>query len=186
MTSRSRIPASSCRSSASAPRSAFRPPRGAAEALRGGDRCPGGRRRQTDRHSLGVRQRRKRDRRHRRGEQACASACSSQPRSRSARAKAGADEFQRSLQRLAPTRSICCSFTTYRSAHQSLSQLRDWKAAGRCRYIGVTSTYPRTTARWKRSSAGRSRISSRSTIRWTIAAPKSASFPPRQRRAPRC
>jgi aryl-alcohol dehydrogenase-like predicted oxidoreductase len=26
---------------------------------------------------------------------------------------------------------------------QSLAQLRDWKAAGRCRYIGITSTDPR-------------------------------------------
>jgi aryl-alcohol dehydrogenase-like predicted oxidoreductase len=26
-------------------------------------------------------------------------------------------------------------------SNQSLSQLRDWKAAGRCRYVGVTSTF---------------------------------------------
>jgi aryl-alcohol dehydrogenase-like predicted oxidoreductase len=29
---------------------------------------------------------------------------------------------------------------------QSLAQLRDWKAAGRCRYVGVTSTFPQDYA----------------------------------------
>jgi aryl-alcohol dehydrogenase-like predicted oxidoreductase len=61
-------------------------------------------------------------------------------------AKAGADEFQRSLQRLKTTKVDLLQLHNVASARQSLSQLRDWKAAGRCRYIGVTSTYPRDYA----------------------------------------
>ena len=56
--------------------------------------------------------------------------------------KAGADEFQHSLQRLKTTKVDLLQLHNVSSARQSLSQLRDWKASGRCRYIGVTSTYP--------------------------------------------
>jgi aryl-alcohol dehydrogenase-like predicted oxidoreductase len=54
-------------------------------------------------------------------------------------AKAGTDEFQRSLQRLHSVDLL--QLHNVSQASQSLSQLREWKAAGRCRYIGITSTY---------------------------------------------
>jgi aryl-alcohol dehydrogenase-like predicted oxidoreductase len=57
-------------------------------------------------------------------------------------AKAGADEFQRSLTRLRTDNVDLLQLHNVSHANQSLSQLRDWKAAGRCRYVGVTSTYP--------------------------------------------
>jgi aryl-alcohol dehydrogenase-like predicted oxidoreductase len=61
-------------------------------------------------------------------------------------AKAGADEFQHSLQRLKTTRVDLLQLHNVSSTRQSLSQFRDWKAAGKCRYIGVTSTYPQDYA----------------------------------------
>ena len=57
-------------------------------------------------------------------------------------AKAGADEFQRSLQRLRTDKVDLLQLHNVSRANQSLAQVRDWKAAGRCRYVGVTSTYP--------------------------------------------
>ena len=56
--------------------------------------------------------------------------------------KAGADEFNRSLQRLRTNKVDLLQLHNVSHANQNLSQLREWKAAGRCRYIGVTSTYP--------------------------------------------
>lgn len=56
-------------------------------------------------------------------------------------AKAGADEFQRSLQRLQTDKVDLLQLHNVSHANQSLAQMRAWKAAGRCRYIGVTSTY---------------------------------------------
>jgi aryl-alcohol dehydrogenase-like predicted oxidoreductase len=55
-------------------------------------------------------------------------------------AKAGADEFQRSLHRLRTEKVDLLQLHNVSSASQSLSQLRDWKAAGRCGYVGITST----------------------------------------------
>jgi len=57
-------------------------------------------------------------------------------------AKAGDDEFQRSLKRLRTNGVDLLQLHNVSHATQSLSQLRDWKAAKLCRYIGVTSTYP--------------------------------------------
>jgi aryl-alcohol dehydrogenase-like predicted oxidoreductase len=56
-------------------------------------------------------------------------------------AKAGADEFQRSLQNLRVPRVDLLQLHNVSRASQSLAQLRDWKAAGKCRYVGVTSTF---------------------------------------------
>jgi aryl-alcohol dehydrogenase-like predicted oxidoreductase len=56
--------------------------------------------------------------------------------------KPSSDEFQRSLRRLRTSTVDLLQLHNVSSASQSLAQLRDWKAAGRCRYIGVTSTYP--------------------------------------------
>jgi aryl-alcohol dehydrogenase-like predicted oxidoreductase len=56
-------------------------------------------------------------------------------------AKAGAEEFQRSLQRLRTDNVDLLQLHNVSRASQSLSQLRDWKATGRCRYVGITSTY---------------------------------------------
>ncbi|HMK80598.1 MAG TPA: aldo/keto reductase [Xanthobacteraceae bacterium] len=56
-------------------------------------------------------------------------------------AKASADEFERSLQRLRTRQVDLLQLHNVSRATQSLAQLRDWKAAGRCRYIGVTSTF---------------------------------------------
>jgi aryl-alcohol dehydrogenase-like predicted oxidoreductase len=55
-------------------------------------------------------------------------------------AKAGEDEFKRSLQRLHASKVDLLQLHNVRSPAQSLSQFRDWKAAGLCRYIGITST----------------------------------------------
>ncbi|HEY1545320.1 MAG TPA: aldo/keto reductase [Xanthobacteraceae bacterium] len=56
-------------------------------------------------------------------------------------AKDGADEFKRSLQRLRTPRVDLLQLHNVSRANQSLAQLRDWKSAGQCRYIGVTSTF---------------------------------------------
>ena len=56
-------------------------------------------------------------------------------------AKAGADEFQRSLQRLRTESVDLLQLHNVSRASQSLSQFREWKAAGRCRYVGITSTF---------------------------------------------
>ena len=101
-------------------------------------------------------------------------------------AKASADEFQRSLQRLRTEKVDLLQLHNVSRANQSLSQLREWKAAGRCRYVGITARTVGTTTRWKRSSGGRSRILCRSIIRWTIAPQRSASFQRQQMREPRC
>ncbi len=55
-------------------------------------------------------------------------------------AKAGDDEFKRSLQRLRTPKVDLLQLHNVSRANQSLSQFRDWKAAGLCRYIGVTNT----------------------------------------------
>jgi len=54
--------------------------------------------------------------------------------------KAGADEFDRSLKRLRTDKVDLLQLHNVSHANQSLAQLREWKAAGRCRYVGVTST----------------------------------------------
>jgi len=56
-------------------------------------------------------------------------------------AKASADEFQRSLQRLRTEKVDLLQLHNVSRASQSLSQVREWKTAGRCRYVGITSTY---------------------------------------------
>jgi len=56
--------------------------------------------------------------------------------------KAGADEFDRSLKRLRTDKVELLQLHNVSRANQSMAQLRDWKAAGRCRYIGITSTFP--------------------------------------------
>ena len=56
-------------------------------------------------------------------------------------AKAGADEFQRSLQRLRAENVDLLQLHNVSRASQSLSQFQEWKAAGRCRYVGITSTF---------------------------------------------
>jgi len=56
-------------------------------------------------------------------------------------AKASADEFQRSLQRLRTEKVDLLQLHNVSRANQSLSQLREWKAAGRCSYVGIISTY---------------------------------------------
>jgi len=57
-------------------------------------------------------------------------------------AKASAEEFKRSLQRLRTAQVDLLQLHNVSRATQSLAQLRDWKAAGQCRYVGVTSTFP--------------------------------------------
>ena len=55
-------------------------------------------------------------------------------------AKAGADEFAQSLKRLRTAKVDLLQLHNVSRANQSLAQLRDWKAADKCRYIGITST----------------------------------------------
>jgi aryl-alcohol dehydrogenase-like predicted oxidoreductase len=56
-------------------------------------------------------------------------------------AKAAADEFQRSLQRLRTEKVDLLQLHNVSRSNQSLAQLREWKEGGRCRYIGVTTTF---------------------------------------------
>jgi aryl-alcohol dehydrogenase-like predicted oxidoreductase len=56
-------------------------------------------------------------------------------------AKAAADEFQHSLQKLRTDKVDLLQLHNVSRSNQSLAQLRDWKSAGRCRYIGVTTTF---------------------------------------------
>jgi aryl-alcohol dehydrogenase-like predicted oxidoreductase len=56
-------------------------------------------------------------------------------------AKAAADEFQRSLQRLRTEKVDLIQLHNVSRPNQSLAQLREWKEAGRCRYVGVTTTF---------------------------------------------
>ena len=69
-------------------------------------------------------------------------------------AKAGADEFQRSLQRLRTEKVDLLQLHNVRSKQQSLERFREWKAQGVCRYVGITSTsrrdYPAVEAVLKR------------------------------------
>jgi aryl-alcohol dehydrogenase-like predicted oxidoreductase len=55
-------------------------------------------------------------------------------------AKAGEEEFKRSLQRLRVDKVDLLQLHNVSQTNQSLAQFRDWKAAGLCRYIGITST----------------------------------------------
>jgi len=55
--------------------------------------------------------------------------------------KESAAEFQRSLQRLRTKQVDLLQLHNVSRASQSIAQLREWKAAARCRYIGVTSTF---------------------------------------------
>jgi aryl-alcohol dehydrogenase-like predicted oxidoreductase len=93
-----------------------------------------GRWRQANRYGVGLWQRGKRNRRHR---SKIFIATKIEVRS----AKAGADEFQRSLQRLRAENVDLLQLHNVSRASQSLSQFREWKAAGRCRYVGITSTF---------------------------------------------
>ncbi len=51
------------------------------------------------------------------------------------------DEMRRSLQRLKTTRLDLLQLHNVSDPDQSLSKFREWKAEGRCRYIGITSTF---------------------------------------------
>ncbi len=55
-------------------------------------------------------------------------------------AKASEEEFARSLARLRTAKVDLLQLHNVSRANQSLAQVRDWKAAGRCRYVGITST----------------------------------------------
>jgi aryl-alcohol dehydrogenase-like predicted oxidoreductase len=57
-----------------------------------------------------------------------------------------ADEFQRSLTKLRTGKVDLLQLHNVSRSNQSLAQLRDWKVAGRCRYVGVTSTFPQDYA----------------------------------------
>jgi aryl-alcohol dehydrogenase-like predicted oxidoreductase len=54
-----------------------------------------------------------------------------------------AAELKRSLARLKTAKVDLLQLHNVRSAKQSLSAFRDWKAQGVCRYVGITSTYKR-------------------------------------------
>lgn len=54
--------------------------------------------------------------------------------------QAGYEEFKRSLQRLRAPKVDLLQLHNVSRAGQSLSQFREWKDAGLCRYIGVTTT----------------------------------------------
>src|SRR4029079_5513419 len=54
--------------------------------------------------------------------------------------KAAADAFSRSLRRRGTDKVDLLQLHNVSRGNQSLAQLREWKAAGRCRYVGITST----------------------------------------------
>lgn len=56
------------------------------------------------------------------------------------------DELARSLARLKTPRVDLLQLHNVRNADRSLARLREWKAQGRCRYIGITSAYHRDFA----------------------------------------
>ncbi|HZV94217.1 MAG TPA: aldo/keto reductase [Caldimonas sp.] len=56
------------------------------------------------------------------------------------------DELARSLARLKTARVDLLQLHNVRDADRSLARLREWKAKGRCRYVGITSTYHRDFA----------------------------------------
>ena len=61
-------------------------------------------------------------------------------------AKEGLPEFQSSLRKLRVKKVDVQMLHNVNKAHQSLAYLRDWKAQGLCRYVGITSTFPRDFA----------------------------------------
>jgi len=54
-----------------------------------------------------------------------------------------AAELKRSLRRLKTDKLDLLQLHNVDDAKQSLARFRDWKAQGTCRYIGITSTFPR-------------------------------------------
>jgi aryl-alcohol dehydrogenase-like predicted oxidoreductase len=61
-------------------------------------------------------------------------------------AKEGLPEFQASLRKLKVKKVDVQMLHNVDKANQSLAYLRDWKAQGLCRYMGITSTFPRDFA----------------------------------------
>jgi len=61
-------------------------------------------------------------------------------------AKEGLPEFRSSLRKLRVKKVDVQMLHNVNKAHQSLAYLRDWKAQGLCRYMGITSTFPRDFA----------------------------------------
>jgi aryl-alcohol dehydrogenase-like predicted oxidoreductase len=57
-----------------------------------------------------------------------------------------ADELKRSLSRLKTAKVDLLQLHNVNDPQQSLSQFRDWKAQGLCRYVGMTSTFHRDFA----------------------------------------
>ncbi len=55
----------------------------------------------------------------------------------------GRAEFVTSLNRLRVAKVDLMMLHNVRKANQSLAYLRDWKAQGLCRYVGISSTFPR-------------------------------------------
>jgi aryl-alcohol dehydrogenase-like predicted oxidoreductase len=58
-------------------------------------------------------------------------------------AKEGLPEFQSSLRKLRVKKVDLQMLHNVNKAQQSLAYLREWKAQGLCRYVGITSTFPR-------------------------------------------
>jgi aryl-alcohol dehydrogenase-like predicted oxidoreductase len=61
-------------------------------------------------------------------------------------AKEGLPEFQSSLRKLRVKKVDLQMLHNVNKAQQSLAYLREWKAQGLCRYVGITSTFPRDFA----------------------------------------
>jgi len=61
-------------------------------------------------------------------------------------AKEGLPEFQSSLRKLRVKKVDVQMLHNVNKANQSLAYLRDWKAQGLCRYVGITSTFHRDFA----------------------------------------
>jgi aryl-alcohol dehydrogenase-like predicted oxidoreductase len=56
-------------------------------------------------------------------------------------ARAGKDEFRRSLKLLGTDKADLIQLHNIKSPNESLAMMRDWKAEGLCRYIGITTSF---------------------------------------------
>src|SRR5579883_2785153 len=83
----------------------------------------------------------------------------------------GPSQLAASLKRLRVERVDLMQLHNVDDPHQDLAMLRDWKSQGRCRYIGITTSFTGPSTPSRRFSSAKSRTSSRSITPWRIARP---------------
>ena len=90
--------------------------------------------------------------------------------------EAGLKQIERSFKRLRTKMIDLLAVHNLRDTDTQLATLRELKAAGRIRYVGITPVLTVSTATSNKPSRKKSSISSRSIMLWTIVMPASASF----------